>query len=92
MAHPFTATPVKRRVVVTADPANIPAQSTLDLTLTVKGVDPRDYVVVVPPSLESGLVVSHAWVSSANTVRLRIGNITANAINPANQPFVVLVF
>lgn len=78
---------IKKFGSVTSDPANITAATSLDHSLTIPGVLPGDLVFVTAPSLEANLTMSMAWVSAANTVKVRICNPTAGAINPASQTF-----
>lgn len=66
---------------------SISANSTEELTRTVGGVDVDEgWTVIASPegTLESGLVWS-AYVSAANTVTLRVANVTSGAINPASR-------
>jgi hypothetical protein len=62
-----------------------PATST-ENTVTVPGVLAGDDIIgVIPPSgLNAGLAVSHARVTAADTVSLRLVNATAGAIDPAS--------
>lgn len=60
------------------------AIATETLTVAVTGAAVGDSVAVGPPAaLEAGLIW-HAWVSAADTVSIRVGNITAAPINPAS--------
>jgi hypothetical protein len=55
--------------------------TTTDNTVTVPGLLAGDDIVgIVPPA---GLAVSHARVTAADTVSLRMANATAGAIDPA---------
>jgi hypothetical protein len=77
---------------VTVDPAERAANTTADLSLTVPGALTTDEVVnVFAASLESGLVLSNARVSAADTVIVRLGNVTVGAINAAEQTFTVVL-
>ena len=78
---------IKKFGSVTSDPANITAATVLEHTLTIPGVQPGDLVFVTAPSLEANLIMSEPWVTAANTVKVRIANPTAGAINPASQTF-----
>lgn len=78
---------IKKYGSVTSDPANIAAATSLDHSLTISGVLPGDLVFVTAPSLEANLTLGQAWVSAANTVKVRICNPTVGAINPASQAF-----
>lgn len=62
-----------------------------DLTVDMRGAKVNMKVDATPPStLESGLI-TQAWVSSNNTVTVRLTNITAGAIIPAPGQFTVSV-
>jgi hypothetical protein len=70
----------------TFDFPSIPANTTAELTRAITGVTTTGWVVVASPSggvIESGLVWS-AYVSAANTVTLRLANVTTGAIDPAS--------
>ena len=63
---------------------SIAAQTCTDVTVTVPGANPGDAVALGPPAtLEANLCVC-AGVSAADTVDIRICNITASAIDPAD--------
>lgn len=65
------------------DFGSILAQTTADLTVAMLNVDVGQRVTVVPPvALNAGLVVN-AFVSAADTVTVRITNVTSGAIDPA---------
>lgn len=70
------------RKEVTLDFPSIPANSTLEVSTTLTGVKLRDTVVATPEALESGLIWN-AYISAADTITLRIANVTTAAINPA---------
>lgn len=70
----------------TLDFPSISANTTAELTRSITGVTTTGWVVVASPEggvIESGLVWS-AYVSAANTVTLRLANVTSGAINPAS--------
>jgi hypothetical protein len=69
----------------------IAAQTTLELTITVTGAAVGDSVDVTPNGApEAGLVWS-GYVSAANTVTVRLGNVTVAAIDPASRTWRALV-
>jgi hypothetical protein len=85
-------TPLILSFDVTVDPADRAANTTADLALTVTGALTTDEVVnVFAASLESGLVLSNARVSAADTVTVRLGNVTTGAINAGEQTFTVVL-
>lgn len=72
---------------------SIPAHSTSDLTTTVTGAVVGDKATAHPNSvLEAGLIVGFATVSAADTVTIRLANVTAGAIDPANRTWRVMVW
>lgn len=65
------------------DMVPIPPNSTIDKTISFAGVVDGDRVFATPSNgLEAGLVWS-AYVSSANSITVRVGNITGVQIDPA---------
>lgn len=82
----------KREIVATAnlDFASIAANDDDELTATVAGVKLGQVASVSAPSLDSGLVAT-AYVSAANTVTVRVSNVTAGAIDAAAQDFFLSV-
>jgi len=68
----------------TLDFASIAAGAIGELTITVTGAAVGDTVALGPPAaIEAGLVWS-GFVSAADTVKIRIHNVTAAAIDPAS--------
>ncbi len=61
-------------------PLVVPANNTIEWELTVTDLGTTDMVNVNMPFLEHGLV-AHWYIPSANTLRIRIGNMTASPIN-----------
>lgn len=71
-----------KSLMTTIDPPSIPANSSVDVTLTFTGVEVGECVVANPDSdLEGGLIYT-TWAPAANTVRIRLFNVTAAAIDP----------
>lgn len=75
----------------TWDPPNVPGATTVDTTLTttnadvLKGLRVGQAVYVTPPSaINAGIVCGGAWVATDDTLTIRLGNVTAVAINPAS--------
>lgn len=68
----------------TVDPASVAANTSGETTVTVTGAATGDTVVVAAPDLEDNLGIS-AYVSAADTVTVRLTNVTAGAIDPASQ-------
>jgi len=78
---------------VSVDLGSQAPSTTTDNTVTVPGVLAGDDIVqVIPPSgLNAGLGVSHARVTAADTVSLRLVNATAGAIDPASLTYRFIV-
>lgn len=69
---------------VSVDLASIAAGATAEATVTVTGAAAGDAVIANPPAtIAAGLGVVGAYVSAANTVKLRVHNSTAGAIDEA---------
>jgi hypothetical protein len=67
---------------VSVDPPNIDANTSTTFTVTITGVQPGDLVFLTPPSdIEDGLVFQGANVTGANSVTIRMRNVTGTAIN-----------
>jgi len=75
----------------TFDFGSIAANTTDETTITVTGAVSGDPVAVTASALESGLVLT-AFVSAADTVTVRLGNVTVGAIDPASHVYQVVVF
>lgn len=74
------------------DFGSIAAGASADLTLTVTGAVSTDVAVASPQSaLEAGLIWN-AFVSAADTVTVRMTNITGAPIDPANRFWCVRTF
>jgi hypothetical protein len=75
----------------TLDFGSINAGATAELTITVTGAATGDTVQLAPPAaLEAGLVAT-GFVSAANTVTVRLANITGSPIDPASATWGAVV-
>lgn len=76
----------------TIDFGSISAGATSDSSgITVTGAATGNAVMVgAPAAIEAGLVVT-AYVSAADTVKVRVANVTGSPINPASGSFTVVV-
>ena len=74
----------------TTDVASIAANAEQEFNITVNGANTGSVVVVSAPSLESGGVAT-GYVSAADTVTVRVSNVTEIALDPASQTFYVAV-
>lgn len=71
---------------------NLLAFTSADLTVTVTGAAVGDSVALGPPAtIEAGLLWC-GWVSAADTVSVRVYNLTGIAVNPASATWRVTVF
>ena len=71
---------------------SVAAASSQDLTITVTGAAVNDSVALGLPATPTAGIVFSAFVSAANTVKVRATNITASAIDPAAFTARVTVF
>lgn len=77
---------------VSVDAAEIAANTTGDTAATVPGAEVGDTVIATcDGALEAGLVVGNARVTAANTVSLRLGNVTVAPVNASAFNFRFLV-
>lgn len=81
-----------KRFAVTLDFGSIPAGTTAALTATATGVTVGDAIVANPAAaMEVGLM-PFAWVTAADTITLRIANVSASAIDPVSKTWELLWF
>lgn len=67
---------------VSVDPASLAASTCAETQITISGATSGDVVIMNPPaSLDTGITFSGARVSAADTVQVRLCNVTAGAIN-----------
>lgn len=58
-------------------------------TITATGAVPGDIIAQGAPATLEGNIVTQAFISSANVLKVRFCNNSAGSITPANQPFSV---
>ncbi len=92
MARPKMVGPGVVFAEVTIDPGSVGAAVSLDVTATVKGLRKGHPVVVWAASLEADLAICNAHCSANGTLKFRLVNVTALAIDPASQTFTVVQF
>lgn len=81
-----------KQVAATVDAASVAANTSATQNFTIAGLRVDMSVVAIDmPSLDAGLVISDAWVSAANTLTVRFGNLTGTPINPASQTMNLLL-
>jgi hypothetical protein len=87
---PVAAASQPLSATVTLDFPSIAAGGQAELNVTLPGAVVGSVVMLgLPASLEAGLVISPARISAANTVTVRVSNITAAAIDPAAAQYTV---
>lgn len=72
------------------DPASVAANTTVEQTVTVRGLSLNDLVMVAKPTVTAGLFISSARVSAANTLAITLGNCTASPIDAASETWMLL--
>lgn len=81
----------KRVGTVTLTPAALLTTAQADQSVTITGLQTDDIIVFNPEALDTGLIVSHSWVSAANTAKIRLYNPTGSTITPVSQTFKYVV-
>lgn len=81
--------PIMQRMLATLTPVSVAANTTAEQTFTVTGLVSGQPVEVSKPSAQKGLAVVGARVSAANTLALNYANVTANAITPPTEQYVI---
>jgi hypothetical protein len=71
-------------------PALVAGNSTNDQTVAVKGLNVDDVVYVNLPSYVSGVVVAHARVGAADTLKVTFANVTAGNVTPPAGTYKVM--
>jgi len=78
---------------VAVDPPSIAAGAAANVDVTVTGLETTDYVFAVCTSdLEAGLVPIAVYVPAANTLRIRLYNPTAAAIDGVSRTWAWFAF
>jgi hypothetical protein len=79
-------------VLATLDFPNTSAQSSSDITVSYTGAAVSHPVMLAIPDGSAPANTNYtAWVSSANTVKIRFNNYSSGSINPASGQFTVFV-
>jgi hypothetical protein len=74
-------------------PGSVPAYSSTEITVTINGVKVGDFVDAnVPANFETGLIESGCRVTAANTVAIRISNITSASVTGTSRTWVFRIF
>jgi hypothetical protein len=90
MARPKSVCSVLKAVDVAINAGNVTAATCLDVTATVNGLQPDFPVQVWAESLTTNLGICNAHCSALNTLKFRLVNPTAGAINPDSLTFRVV--
>ena len=90
MARPKSAVPVIVAFDETIDAAEVGANACLDVTATVKGLQPDYPVTVWAESLTTNIGICNAHASAKDTLKFRLINPTGDAIDPASMTFRVV--
>jgi len=81
--------PIMQRILATLTPVSVAANTTAEQTFTVTGLVSGQPVEVSKPSQQKGLALTGARVSAANTLALNFANVTASAITPPSEQYVI---
>ena len=70
---------------VAVDPGSLTTLTSTDVSVTITGAATGDIVIVNPPStLESTLACGGAYVSAADTVKIRVSNVSSGTVDGAS--------
>lgn len=82
---------VPRFIKVVLSPAIVAANTSAEQTFAVNGLAVGDFVFVIKPTLQAGLGIVGARVSSAGNIGISFGNFTVAGITPtAAETYLVL--
>ena len=84
-------TPVSTLFIIrqTLTPVSVAANSAVEQTLNVPGVQVGDSIDVNKPSTQAGLSIGNVRVSAANTLAIQYVNTTAGAIVPTAETYII---
>jgi hypothetical protein len=78
--------------VVAVDPLNITAGTSATFTVTISNVEVGDIIVLTPPSnIEDDLIFQGATVTAANTVTIKIRNLSGSDVNGASRDWSYII-
>ena len=73
---------------IAVNPGSLTTLTSEDVSVTITGAATGDVVIMNPPStLESSLAVGGAYVSAADTVKVRISNVSSGTVDGASATF-----
>ena len=78
---------------VTVDVTSLDTVSSADISVTLTGAATGDLVVLIPPAtaMTAGLLVAQAFVSAADTVKVRVYNSSLGTIDEASATWTYLL-
>lgn len=89
---PFSNMSQMAMLSVLLSPASVAANTTVEQSFAVTGVQISDMAFVAKPSSQAGLAVSGARISAASTVSITFVNATASPIVPtAAEAYLMLI-
>lgn len=93
MARPTSVLPVSATAEVSINIGSVAANTTLEVTATVKGLRKgRPVVAWTEAALNAGLVIGNYHASAKDTLKFTVQNTTAGALDPAAMNFSVVQF
>ena len=84
--------PVLKTVTATLTPTSVAANTTVEQTFTVNGINANMQIYVNKPTFTTGLGIGGYRVSAANTVAITYVNNTSAAIVPPSESYTIGVF
>lgn len=67
------------------NPASVAINTTVEQTVTVRGLVVGEMVIVSKPTVTAGLLVASARVSAKDTLAITLANVTSSAIDAASE-------
>jgi len=83
---PVTALFIIRQVLT---PTAVGANTTVEQTFTVPGLQVGDSLDINKASHQTGLAIGNVRVSAANTLAIQYINTTAGSITPASEQYII---
>jgi hypothetical protein len=70
---------------VSVNPASLADGAEADTSVTISGATVGDVVIMTPPTagLDAGILICGAWVSAADTVKVRLHNNSGGTVDVA---------
>jgi hypothetical protein len=77
------------RILQTLAPSAVGANTTVEQTFTVPGLQVGDSIDVNKASHQAGLSIGNVRVSAANTLAIQFVNTTAGSLTPATEQYII---